>query len=433
MNRRSFVVPSRSPRPQGKSGFRTSWIASGLAGLVLAAVTLPSARAVDVPVIETNPVMIAGATAQVSMAADIYTLTGYLTGIVGTPPGNGLIALTSAMDGRLAAVGSAVGQIPANQDALDRLREQDLQDIETARRRMPSYAKTSCYDVTMGLSRSGGTTNTAAIKRQIESSVLAEREGYVEDADRQTLVNRALEHSAFCSSQDIANKRPGCKNASVSNLPSADLRSSTLNRAPSSDGAGNDPTSNYTLTQQAQQAAKAYIQNVTPQTLPQPDPVKRLTESNNAYLVNLDRYNARASVITDVLASIAAAHSENWAVVGYNETAQIWRSGTTRDKYRILFPQQTFPEAPSEMEMLRYEVFLQYAEPVTIAARQSMTEKELAVENLKMQALNARLNLLLLERTEGMVKLQAQILAQSLDPMTRGGMAGQLNTSRSSN
>lgn len=427
MNPSNVWTPA-PPEARARFGFPAWALAVFMTGMA----PLAPAWAQAELVLETNPVLISGATAQVTMAADIAILTAYLTGTVGVPPGNGLIALNSAIDARLSGLNNAVGQLPANADALDRLRKQDEMDMEAGRRRMPSYARSGCYDITMALSRSGGSAGTANKKRQIESSVLNERETYVEDVDRRTLINRALEHSEFCSPRDIQAKRPGCVGGSVSQTPNADIRSSTLNRAPSKTLDGVDLTSNYTLTDQGQKAARAYISNVVPQTLPQPDPTRSYSETNNVYLVNVGRYNARASVVTDVLTTIAAAHSENAAVVGYSETSQIWRSQKTRDTYRSLFPDQEFPEVPSEMELLRYEVFQQYGDPTTIAARQSLTEKELALESLRIQSLNARLNLLLIERIEGLTKLEAAALSQSLDPMTRGQMAGQLTAPRRS-
>lgn len=425
-----------------RSASRRHWGASALLAVTLGAlgawsvVQAPAARA-QTPVTDAGDIAVNTANGVILADIDknLLLLDTYLGGIYPPIPipTSGIIQIAASMDARLAGVNAGLGQIVANQDAVARLREQDKLDINTVKARTPSYARTNCYDVTMGVSRALAAGGAADIRRQIVSHVQSERNLYIPDADRMGLVDRANEHSIFCSQSDINNKHPGCERGSISQYPDADLLSNSLTRQPSRQAGGFDPASNYSLDTMGQQAAQFYIEKVVPQVMPQPDPSQNMTENNKIYLAHHNRYLARSSVISDALSSISAAYTQSNATNQYGESSQMWNSQKVRDNYNLLFPNQTFPTNPSEMEMLRYDVFDAYADPTTIANRGVMTEKELAQEGVRMQALNARLLLMLIERTESLVKLQAVNVAQSMDPLTRAGLSGRLTSATSSN
>lgn len=378
---------------------------------------------------------------------DLFQYTGvqnslayYLAGLPSplapqVPPGNGIIPLLMSIDSRLGGVNSGVGQVAANNDSLNRLKDQDRADLDTVRRREPSHARTSCYDVTMGVARSMSTTFAGNNALSTVSNMGGggptgtNRNGYEADAVRQTAVRQAQGHSLFCSVEDINSKVPGCVGSYVSQYPQADLRSNTLTRAPLPSNMDPSNMPNYSLQWGPEQdAADQYVKTVLPPPPQRPDPNAstsgRLTEAQNVYLIGVNRYNSRMSAITDVLTDIASSYKATAGVNGVSESNQIWQSAKTQDTYRVLFPGQKYPAYPSEMEFLRYEVFRLYGDPVTIAARQSMTERELAIEAISVQTLNARLMLRVVERLDGLSKLMATMASQSLDPLTSSSMAG---------
>lgn len=84
--------------------------------------------------------------------------------------------------------------------------------------------------------------------------------------------------------------------------------------------------------------------------------------------------------------------------------SQAWTDASVKTKYATLFPGAEFPSKPSEWEMLRYEIYSRYADTTGADAWQvkisSTDEKETAHEQARMQAIDLRLQMLLIERTE---------------------------------
>lgn len=100
-----------------------------------------------------------------------------------------------------------------------------------------------------------------------------------------------------------------------------------------------------------------------------------------------------------------------------------WSDAFVKSKYATLFSGTTFPDNPSEWEMLRYEIYSRYADTTGADAWQvkisSADEKETAHEQARMQALDLRLQMLQIERTEDTNILLAALLGQQLQPVDK--------------
>ncbi|MBJ3726601.1 hypothetical protein JGC78_24280, partial [Salmonella enterica subsp. enterica serovar Corvallis] len=82
-----------------------------------------------------------------------------------------------------------------------------------------------------------------------------------------------------------------------------------------------------------------------------------------------------------------------------------------------------FPPKPSEWEMLRYEIYSRYADTTGADAWQvkisSSDERETAHGQARMQAIDLRLQMLQIERTEDTNILLAALLGQQLQPVDK--------------
>ncbi|MDH1480581.1 hypothetical protein N5E88_13955, partial [Enterobacter cloacae] len=153
------------------------------------------------------------------------------------------------------------------------------------------------------------------------------------------------------------------------------------------------------------------------------------------YLSAFSSFVARSTAGTNAIDSILAIKkASNVSVnsrganigssLGSTQGANLaWTDTTVKSKYATLFPGATFPDNPSEWEMLRYEIYSRYADTTGADAWQvkisSADEKETAHEQARMQALDLRLQMLQIERTEDTNILLAALLGQQLQPVDK--------------
>jgi hypothetical protein len=93
---------------------------------------------------------------------------------------------------------------------------------------------------------------------------------------------------------------------------------------------------------------------------------------------------------------------------------------------RIYGSAAPFPAAPSESELLHFDVMKAYADPQQKSDWSTATGDDLVREQLRMAALQARLQLLTIERQEQQNKMLAVLLSQGLDPTTASSLRAQL-------
>lgn len=159
------------------------------------------------------------------------------------------------------------------------------------------------------------------------------------------------------------------------------------------------------------------------------------TKEGREYLSAFSSFVARSTAGTNAVDSILAIKKSGDVSVnsrgvnigsGLGATAgasQAWTDASVKTKYATLFPGAEFPSKPSEWEMLRYEIYSRYADTTGADAWQvkisSTDEKETAHEQARMQAIDLRLQMLLIERTEDTNILLAALLGQQLQPVDK--------------
>lgn len=326
--------------------------------------------------------------------------------------GNGVIELLMAQNNQLAKIEAYNDQFIANksqQERADKAAEMAAQDNMNRRGAVAAMAGVDtpgCEVVTTGMTAGGAHAASGAARlgstAAIEQRMTANRGATAAMAD---LVSA---RAPFCSAQDVQNHRPGC--GAVGPLPNADIDAGSLSM-----GAVNktspQPT-NHTFTPEQTKAAQAYINNVLPMPGAQPQGDDANTQAGRLALVQWQRYTARLSTITDTLASIAAMRAPmETTPEGWDDHADAYGPNGR------IFKGQAFPAKPSEMEVLRYAVYEAYQDPKKSAEWESMDPATAQREQLRLLAVNARVNLLVADRLEQVAKLLAINDADRLDPV----------------
>lgn len=400
---------------------RTSrWLGAALC-LALGGVSLPAMAVipvtVDAPVI-VGSIIDANVIAANKAEVGTYTLLqGYTTYMEGGGTGNGVIELLMAQGNQLAKLAAFNDQYFANLSQTNMADKASAMAAQSAIGRGKAMALSSgsisdspgCDTVTRAITSGGAhqiqEAQDNSQRAQIEDRMTNNRNPLAVEAD--LVANRAL----FCSQYDVTNKRPGC--ASVGALPDADIDSKSLSL-----GAVNKKSpvpTNHTFTPEQEAAASAYITNVLPLPAPQPRGDAMNSPQGKQAMVEFQRYNARWSPISEALSAIKAMDAP------MAKAPEGWNDGQHQGAYGAggrIFPGQKFPAQPSERDVLYYQTFEAYQDPLKIAQWENMSEPaDLAKEQLKMAALQARLQLLSIERQEEQNKLLAALLADRIDPV----------------
>lgn len=359
-----------------------------------------------------------------------YLTTGQMGG-----PG-GVTALLSGINERLGRVTNTNDESIENEDLAARQRMYDERAMAERGSRIPrpSAVNRACVQATTNAGRSGSGGAGRAATRSVNNDAV---ERY-RDARPQinALVDVALNKRELgtCSAADIEELRPGCQGASVGDRPSADIRVSSL-----FDGGKPVETANLTLDKQGFEIGKQVITNIAP--VPPDKLVNKNQKESQAgilYMIDYDRITTRQATVTDALADILGFgvgldvvldDGDNSAVAEKIRQAQqtaapfleVW--GNNREEYEEMFGQGTFPEAPSERDLLRFSVFKHYAGTQTAAEEAGMSQEDRESAMLELSAINARVNYAILERLEKQNTILAAMLAHQVDPLTSADMA----------
>ena len=353
-----------------------------------------------------------------AQSLDIHYLSAYLEG-GGT--GNGVVELLAAKGQQLSRINSFNDEYWNNfqqynkDQTMEAVTEQrSIAKYEGASRLANGAATTqACEDVTMASTSGAAHGNTQVAKAGVEHQA-AVRMGQ-NRPQLAALADLIKNRAPFCTPDDVTNKRPGC--AQVGPLPGADLSASSLTMGAIDKSKPNTPT-NYSFTPLQEQAAQAYLNNVLPLPATQPQGVSAETTAGKQALAQFNRYQARWSVINDALSSMIAQHTpmtsapDGWS---QNEAA-----------YKRMFPNQDFPQVPSESEVLHFDAYLDYADPQKKAQIAVMGDSDLAREQVRLAALQARLQMETIANQEKEIKLLSVLVTQQMDPVTANGVANQV-------
>lgn len=403
-----------------------------LLAALLGVISVPALA--GVPAFEDNPAMLAGAAAQVATEVSSGTTAGntgeiasstaqmasllqsYTQYMEGGSTGSGIIELLSAQGNQQSKLAAFNDQYFANLSQTNRADQASIMAAQNAMAHANAISLTSgavsdtpgCEAVGASMTAGGA----AAASRDSDNSTRAKIEDRMTNNRNPLAVQADLvaQRALFCSQYDVDNKRPGC--SSVGALPNADIDSNSLTTG-AVNKAHPSPT-NHTFTADQELAATAYIQNVLPLQAPQPQGAAMNTAAGKQAMIEFQRYNARWSPISESLSAIKAMDAK------LPKAPKEWNDGTHTGAYGDngrIFPGMLFPAAPSEREVLYYQTYEAYQDPKKSGDWENMTGDALVREQLHLQALQARLQLLTVERTEEQNKLLAALLADRLDPV----------------
>ncbi|EOU6128925.1 hypothetical protein ACN937_002328, partial [Escherichia coli] len=239
-----------------------------------------------------------------------------------------------------------------------------------------------------------------------------------------------------CSEDDVKYNRGGCN--TIGQYPDKDKSASSLITPPlSKSDALSNKVSNQSYSVEQMEVAEAAKRNLIGNLPVEPLKNKGLedTTEGREYLSAFSSFVSRSTAGTNAIDSILAMKKASnvsvnsrgakiGSTLGSTQGANLaWSDASVKSKYATLFPGTTFPDNPSEWEMLRYEIYSRYADTTGADAWQvkisSADEKETAHEQARMQALDLRLQMLQIERTEDTNILLAALLGQQLQPVDK--------------
>ncbi|MDJ7049506.1 hypothetical protein LEC33_25525 [Salmonella enterica] len=360
-----------------------------------------------------------------------YTLDPYLMGFTS---GNGLIETLVSMNDKLAQATITANENQKNavvSNANQAIQEQRMKNMLS---RLPDV--NACEEVTSAGGRGSAGANTSSAKDAlVESSV---KMFTMADTERNEAKKNILGRVSIdvCSEQDVKFNRGGC--SSIGQYPDRDKSASSLTTPPlsTSDANANKvPNQSYDVNQM--KVANAAKRNLIGNLPVEPLNNKGLedTSEGREYLSAFSTFVSRATAGTNAIDSILAMKKSGDVSVnsrGMNIGSNLgstvgaslaWNDASVKAKYATLLPGATFPKKPSEWEMLRYEIYSRYADTTGSDAWQvkisSADERETAHEQARMQALDLRLQMLQIERTEDTNILLAALLSQQLQPVDK--------------
>ena len=350
-----------------------------------------------------------------------YTHTYLTTGVGGST--GGVVALLGGINERLGMVTNANDESVENSDlaARQRIYDERMMDVRGSRLPTPSAVRRACVQATAatggaGAARGSGGAGRAASERAMDR-YNDNRPAIQAMAD--SAVNR--KDLGTCSAEDVKFKRAGCHNAGVGDRPNADLRLRTLY-----DG-GKPDAPNVSVDERGFKIGEQLIANVMPTPA---DPIIREAERTSQpgvlYTLRSNLYTSRAATAADAMGQIlgfSTALNVPDASMG-SETAKpfllTWPS--YKQDYEKMFGAGSFPAIPSEREMIRFAAMRYYANPEELTKLASLTEREIAVRQTEILAVNGYMAYLTIERLERQNALLSALLAHEMDPITSDGL-----------
>ena len=178
-------------------------------------------------------------------------------------------------------------------------------------------------------------------------------------------------------------------------------------------------------------AAATFVTNIQGPGLPeQIDPQAMDTPGGKEYAPYWDAFTSRMSTLVEALSSISGSRTVEMQDQGPGKDPLPpqpdvkWK--TNKETWEQVFPGQSFPDTPSEMERIRFEVYrrtsgVDFKSPTTnMVVRSWQTALPAPVSQLATtEAWQLQLSLIQVVRIEENNKLLAALLAQSLNPVTK--------------
>lgn len=342
------------------------------------------------------------------------------TGIGGSP--GGVTGLLSSINQRLGMVNNSDKQLVDNQDMSNRqaIYDEKMMEVRGSRLPTPTSVRNACVTATRATGRAGGaraTGSAAAGARKKQEDRYDDNRPQI-----QALIDVAAKRQELgtCTATDSERNRPGCQGKGAGERPGADLSVSSL-------FTGGDPKSNRaTLDEKGIKIADQVLTNMLP--LP-PDKLRTEKEEKSnagiAYMLNYNRYVPRTSGIVYGMTMIRGFNTpldQSGASLS-NAAPFIETWAANRAEYEEIFGAGSFKDSPSESDLLRFDVFKEYAGKMQKQKESALSEDEFRKKQIEMMAVGNRINLAVLDRLTESNILLAVIASSSVDPLTSGEMS----------
>lgn len=317
-------------------------------------------------------------------------------------------AITASTDAVRATLGIQIKQAEFNQKDTDQrfrkalgeqaIAQRDIQSVPTIERCIELTGALGRASISAETHRSGGRI-ASALKDRLNQTVSA---GIAVAAGID-----GREELGTCSAFDAANKVTGCN--TLGKYPDGDKSSDSLfiNRDTSNSKGTSTvdgkvikvPGANYTLDKKGQDVAMRYISNLVSSNAPimlKPEQAKNAPVYMALYNQVMSKIDASTSTLIDVARWKFMPNATNSTT--YNGFLTYWKA--SRSTYESMFGDTfTWPENPSEYELLRYEIIKSYADVLGSKAESSVgddTNKKI----LEQAILNNYLSWIKINQTE---------------------------------
>lgn len=363
------------------------------------------------------------ATATTTSAANSTTLNTYLM----FHPNGGLIEQLSSLNNKLTISNAEDQKFFERLDDVNRAQLYNEENYRFMRERQPSL--TACVELTRRRNAGGGSASggpsapRAAAAKALEAiydSINTPEGPYAKNSGGAKSGGGNLSRSAalmgrnpdFCDVQDA--DRPGCS-GQVGKFPSADIRASSIFRGPQT--SLTVPT-NSSLDAEQMKAARMMVEvAVFNKGFPAPRPGIPVPQLRTYEKQQRD-FKARQSIVPLTLNNILAMRDASLP----SQSAKASEWSKNRAEFDFIYNRngvvEKFPEIPSAWQELEFEVLRKTDGKEWLTKLSSKDPKALQIEQLQLQAFQAKLTLMLIQRLDENNALQALSLQQSLDPIT---------------
>lgn len=388
-----------------------------LVGLVAVAISKPALAVwpvTDAGLITTTTQGFVGTNAQLTtLNGSATSLNTYLMGI--TTGGNGLVENTTSMNEKLGQLVAKSNNDWTQQNAQLRAAIAQSEMVKKTLSVQPTI--NACEDA----SAAGGRGQTAAIAAATKRALTdkgTDKDTKQPDPNAQAASSVMYKVSKnYCTSGDAALNTANCSTAG--SLAGADIKASSL-MSGAVETNSSTVLSNHTFSDTQLVAANDYINNLLGIAPEQLDSKTNQTAAGRTYSGYANIYNARRGAAREFTDGILADNtpatstsSDVWTSAGKSSWAE------TEDEWNSMFPGKAWPGAnASSYDRLSFEAEQFYASPIWNTYYQTLDEKGLLSESLKMKAIEMHVQLLQYRNAQQTNLLLSALLAQSLNPLT---------------
>lgn len=412
------------------SGLSVALLAAAL-GISLMGVSQPAQA--QFAVLVTNCIPTSG-TAPVPNCASEMTLTSLLsytmTGVAPTmasasPMDDGTVGQQRLLNDALAKLGSQIGENVPNADKAERVLEYQKRVMQSVHDNAARTSANACQDATIGGGMTGGSgggsgggSSGGGGGSPLDVAAAEEKTMIENAAERATQPRKdivALEEiissPEYCTAGDVRSKFPKC--GAEGAYAGADSSPGSIFLGAVTSGPSNE---SFEKPEQ-RKAAAAYIRLAGPRPAPNLEATQAATPQGAQFMAYRRRYVSRSMASVGALAFI---NSQRSPLPANHPFITDWNS--SKGDYAKTYPGRPVPNSPSMQELTRFYVMRQFTQEQE-AKDQSGSIEDIASRQLTLTKYQNLLLMQMIDRLDRNNMLQAQVLANQIDPVSYATMS----------